>query len=295
MLAKVTAESLNFRSSPEIANNIIGSFDKGQVVELIEETSDGRWAKIKHLDREGYASRRYLAQAVLDAPVLDIDPAIHKVVSDVIWNATERYDGITYRLGCKAKADGTGRLVFSGTDTKGKKCTGATVDCSGWVQGLAQLIAANVNQAHGSTVFTGRAIGPLFNHSDAQIVYTGKPPRRVVTGTDIDRMVLRSGLIFGINFGDYSWEGRGRVYGIDHIVIGVMSPDNVYYISQSSSGGQGVNKVAWKNWRQSTDSLFERGRVFCADLMALGDYTRTRSLGDTDAEYGEDPYNAAAG
>jgi hypothetical protein len=160
-------------------------------------------------------------------------------------------------------------LLFSGTDVAGQACSGHTVDCSGWVAGLFQLAAAAVNTAAGQTVFAGASLGLLANHSDGQIAGVGGQVGQVYSGIDIDQLALRSGLMFGLNAGDYDWEGEDRAFEIDHIVMGMRGSDG-FYVSQSSSSGGGVNRVAWTTWRSKMAALFSGYRVHCVDLSGLG-------------------------
>jgi hypothetical protein len=123
--------------------------------------------------------RRYLAQSP-DKPVLKLDPNLDGLVAEVIAKATQKYDGITYRLGCKSKASGRDSLIFSGTDIAGAPCSGTTVDCSGWVSGLFQLVVANVEAETGRNVFTSGDVGLLSNHSDGQVFGVGRPLGRSI-------------------------------------------------------------------------------------------------------------------
>src|SRR5262245_28037905 len=226
MLATVISETLNVRSEPKVGNNVVGTLTKGQTVEL-KGSSEGapRWAIVDCQGQDRFAARRLLAQK-LTSPTVTLPAELDNLVSTVIWQTTTRYDRITYKLGCKAKGDATNELSFP----KKKGCSGTTVDCSGWVSGLFQLLALQVNATTGMQVFGSQDVKLLSNHSDGQIVGVGNATGQIVSGTDIDSIQFRSGLIFGLNNGDYDWEGQERVFEIDHIVMGVTRPDG-YYIT----------------------------------------------------------------
>lgn len=302
MLAKVVFENLNVRSAPRAApETVIGQLQRGQEVTVTGAAPGApRWAMIEYRGGdEAYVARRGLAQAP-DAAPLRLGAETERLVAGVILAATRRYDGIRYRLGCKAKAAGLDGLAFSGSDIAGKPCSGGTVDCSGWVAGLVQLLAANVNDAAGRRVLDTRAVNRLATHSDGQIVGVGAATGQVWSGTDIDGLALRSGLLFGLNNGDYDWEGEGRVLGIDHIVMGVAGAGG-YQVTQSSSSGDGVNAVPWDAWRARNAALFDGSRVHCVDPLAMGAWERPRDLGDhdlgepEDRELPVDPLRAPAG
>jgi hypothetical protein len=222
MLARVISKVLNVRSGPSAGHPVVAVLSGGQTVEMGPPAANApRWVRVRHNGQDAFAARRFLAQSP-DTPVLRLDKASEVLIADVIWAATERYDeSITYRLGCKARAQGLDRLVFSGRDIAGAQCSGSTVDCSGWVSGLFQLVAANVNAGAGRNVFDARDTGRLSTHSDGQIFNVGQGTGQVWSGTDIDGLDLRSGLLFGLDNGDHDWEGRDRVFELDHIVMGV--------------------------------------------------------------------------
>jgi uncharacterized protein (TIGR02594 family) len=56
----VTASSLNLRSAPRLANNIIGSLRKGARVDPLEPSADGLWQKVRQSKKIGWAFSKYL-------------------------------------------------------------------------------------------------------------------------------------------------------------------------------------------------------------------------------------------
>ncbi|MBO4330493.1 MAG: C40 family peptidase [Oscillospiraceae bacterium] len=56
--AVVTADALNFRSSPELCSNIIGSAEKGEVILVLAE-EDG-WCRVYYGEEYGWMSGKYL-------------------------------------------------------------------------------------------------------------------------------------------------------------------------------------------------------------------------------------------
>jgi len=297
MFVRVITETLNVRSQPGsgAGSMILAVLKRGAKVEAKGPASGSpRWLQIMHEGKEGFVFRRHVAQAP-GKPLQTIEPDMDVLVTGTIASITARYDSITYRLGCKCKAQGLDALQFSGTDVAGAACTGSTVDCSGWVAGLFQLIAANINKAKGREVFTTRETNRLITHSDGQIVNVGSRAGQIWSGTDIDALPLRSGLLFGLNNGDYDWEGSDRTFGIDHIVMGVKTAQG-YAITQSSSSGGGVNLVPWDKWRAQNDGRFQDFAVHCADLLAMGSWTPPAAGVHPEAMEGaRDPLTAPAG
>jgi hypothetical protein len=299
MFAKVVSKTLSVRSTPATGDNMIATLTEGQVIPLKGLAKNApRWAVIEHEGREAYVSRRLIAQSI-EKPPQQLDAATEALVTKIVWSATGRYDSVTYKLGCKCEAQGAEKLVFSGTDIEGRPCSGSTVDCSGWTAGLFQLLASNLNATYGWIVLPRSALKHLYTHSDGQIAGIGQATRAIYSGPDIDRIELRTGLLLGINNGDYTWEGSDRVFGIDHIVMVVRGPDG-YCITQSSSGGGGVNIAPWPAWREQVTSKFAGWNVHCVDPLALGVWSKaaaeTRGLEpDRDPGLDRSPLSAEAG
>jgi uncharacterized protein (TIGR02594 family) len=58
----VTASSLNLRSSPRLAKNILGSLKRGASVELLETSDDQLWRNVKRGAKTGWVFAKYLAK-----------------------------------------------------------------------------------------------------------------------------------------------------------------------------------------------------------------------------------------
>ena len=58
----VTASSLNLRSAPSLADNIVGLVERGARVELLESSPDERWRNVSTGSQSGWASAKYLAR-----------------------------------------------------------------------------------------------------------------------------------------------------------------------------------------------------------------------------------------
>jgi uncharacterized protein (TIGR02594 family) len=56
----VIASSLNLRSAPKLADNIIGSLRKGTRVSSLESSADGLWHKVRQGNKTGWAFSKYL-------------------------------------------------------------------------------------------------------------------------------------------------------------------------------------------------------------------------------------------
>lgn len=232
-------------------------------------SSDGtemRWIRVGLASGStGYLSRRRLHQKGVGFS----NPSAESVavVNEILRKATADWDGILYGMGCKAWIKEDGGLTFSTRQTvekNPKPCGGQRVDCSGWVAAMMTLAARPFGVKKANRVFK-----VLETHSDGQIVNVGRHTGIILSGTDIDKVALRAGLVFGINTGDTSWESKDRVFGIDHIVAGFHDASGAYAISQSS-GGDGVNSMSWAKWRQKFDTAFRENRVYCVDVMSRG-------------------------
>jgi uncharacterized protein (TIGR02594 family) len=58
----VTASSLNLRSSPKLAQNILGSLKRGASVELLATSDDKLWQNVKRGAKSGWVFAKYLAK-----------------------------------------------------------------------------------------------------------------------------------------------------------------------------------------------------------------------------------------
>ncbi|WP_347140872.1 hypothetical protein [Paracoccus sp. SSK6] len=231
---------------------MLGVLDPGSTIDSPDGTVE-RWINIA---TGGHVARRNLrqAEARFSDPPLDSVMA----VNDAILTATRQWDGIQYGMGCKAWIKGDDGLSF----TRNRSCNGDQVDCSGWVAAIMTLAGRRFSVAQANTTFR-----ILETHSDGQIVNVGRHTGIIVSGTDIDRVGRRAGMIFGIDTGQRRHDTPDRLLGIDHIVAGFHAADGTYMISQSS-GGKGVNALSWTKWRAQFDTAFRENRVHCADLMS---------------------------
>lgn len=291
MLARAVTKGVNIRTSPDSRTNanILGQLALNEQIDLVAPYADApKWWKVKWKGQTAYVARRLVTLVDCPAPVT-LDAEIEKVVNDTIIKANADYDAITYGLGCKCSRNAEGALDFSkGKDFDGKPCKGSRIDCSGWIAGLAQLIFAAVDTAAGRDVFGAGAANFLANMSDVQIVrISRKSGWRMWSGTDIDKLTLRAGMVFGIDKAATRFEGNDRTFNIDHIVMG-FAQDGVYHITQSSGGsGKGVNTMTWEKWRRDMSKLFPDFKVHCVDLMAIGNWTgaESRALEDNAGDH----------
>ena len=252
----VAVEAANVRLTPGTGAEAVGTLRRGDAVVPAEGTTGAeRWIRFRHEGREAYVSRRVLTQTS-GAPA-DLAQDVLAKVNERLVAVSNAYDGIAYKLGCKAvpRADG---IAFPA----GQGCTGRTVDCSGWVAAaLAHAAGAVIDGARGAVASL------LANHSDGQIVAAGRKSGFLVSGAAVRQVTLHPGLIFGSSHGDYDWEGAGRIFSIDHIVVG-METRNGYAVSQSSSSGGGVNVVPWESWSAGLSRLFDENRIHCTDVLS---------------------------
>ena len=91
--------------------------------------------------------------------------------------------------------------------------------------------------------------GLLNTHSDHQVAMPGYREKQLFSKGHAKQLLKRPGLLIGLNFSDYVWEkGQNRVFEIDHIVQTVVDPKGNLCITQSSSGGGGVNMIDFATW-----------------------------------------------
>lgn len=65
---RVVARSLNVRAAPSTAAKAINGLDRGDVVDWLETSSDGRWLRVRREGVEGWCSEKYLELLPPDAP-----------------------------------------------------------------------------------------------------------------------------------------------------------------------------------------------------------------------------------
>lgn len=199
-------------------------------------------------------------------PTPDIPGSI-KAFNKALLTLALDYDHVTYGLGCKGEIRG-GKLVFQkGKSSAGRQCDGNMVDCSGWLAAACTLALRSVDEKLALRV--GKAMA---THSDGQIVNIKKLGSKVWSGDEILKLDqsggMRPGMLIGANFGDHDWEGAGRAYGIDHILVYVENANGTAALLQSSSK-LGVNMISWDSWRGKYAQLIKIGRVHIADIFGI--------------------------
>jgi len=108
---KITS-SVNFRSSPKVADNKIGSISRGTVVEVLEVTNS-YWVKVKHNGKVGYVSSSYITlnsgSSSNSGSTVVNPPASQNATADQIISFAESLMGkVTYEYGVR----NTSKLIF---------------------------------------------------------------------------------------------------------------------------------------------------------------------------------------
>ena len=253
----VTVDDLNLRAEPSTRHGnatILKVLHRGDAVEHIKYTlSDPSWATVRAADGTiGFVKRMLLYQSNagnLGEVRADLMTAYNKAV----WDASLRYDRVTYKLGAKNPNDGR-------------------VDCSGWIAFINRLAFNAVNTAAGWHMFDRSALELLNTHSDHQVSIPGYIATQLYSLENVSSLPWRPGLLIGINFADYDWEkDQGRVFEIDHIVQTMADGNGEIFVTQSSSGGGGVNFLRRDAWlRGQVETLRSRNRLHVVDIFALG-------------------------
>lgn len=247
MLFESSASALNLRTEP--SGTIVGELLRGDRVELATTALDAIWAPVKvttglNAGRSGFVRRKWLIQ-VFDAPPA-LAPVDRAQAAEIIDRRTQAFDAIHYRLGDKARS-------WPELQSRG------AIDCSGWVYLLAKEILGAYQQTTKPSL--------LYTFSDQQVTNVGKATRAIVSGAALDPGRFLPGCLVGIDFAEYSWD-RNRPLDIDHVVI-IGADAGGPFVSQSSSGGGGVNRVPLTKWLASTDTLRQAGRMHLVDLLML--------------------------
>jgi hypothetical protein len=262
---RVLGDSVNLRSVPSSAggqSTVIEAVAGGEMVDQEGPADDHPdWVKVRSASgSRGFMKRMLLCQNDPGQPI-EVPANLLRAYNDAIVNATSDFDGVRYKLGAKDPNTGL-------------------VDCSGWIRFVNKLGFNAVNQEAGRKVFTSDILGMLNTHSDHQVSLPGYRVEQIISITDIDRLNFRPGLLIGLNNGDYNWErGQGRVFEIDHIVQTMQTGDGTLYVTQSSSSGDGVNRVRLGRrasegapgvgWLSSTSRLLEANRMHVIDIFRL--------------------------
>lgn len=251
-LYSVVANKLNFRRDPGLDSPVLTTLSFGDVVGLIAD--DGDWWQVQPANSTslGYVARRYLSgvsSAAMPMPAL---------ANQTLWDETAAAEGkVRYKLGTKDSNSGF-------------------IDCSGWVRQITTHAFDAVNKAAGESVFHHEAYGVFYTHSDGIITGVEARTGHVLHGNDVSLANLREGMLIGCNFASYAWENDTppRMYGIDHIVQVIRNPgDGSLFITQSSSSGNGVNKLDLQGWLQKriAEKMMEQQRIHAADPFAMAD------------------------
>jgi uncharacterized protein (TIGR02594 family) len=69
----VTASSLNLRSAPKMADNIIGSLKRGSSVELLGKSDDELWMNVQRGTKAGWAFAKYLTKEADSDPIVEVE------------------------------------------------------------------------------------------------------------------------------------------------------------------------------------------------------------------------------
>lgn len=262
MRLKVISSSLNLRSEASSKRGkatVLRTLKSGDLLEQL--TPLDSWVKVRVVTAaepsavaEGWVKRSLTAQASLIP--WSISPRIERI-NQTLWDLTQTYDAVQYQLGQK-------KIVGQ------KPYASQAIDCSGWMRFCTEAAydAANdVRQPYGAP---SRFMAVLRDHSDGQVVKIGRLTRQVVSGPDLLAQAPRAGILIGINNGDYEWEGKGRVFGIDHVVQTMRDPrSGEFFITQSSSSGGGINRVALTNWLHRMQRRIDAWRIHAVDPYAV--------------------------
>lgn len=256
--AKLTVRSadLNLRREPSSNggnSTVVRVLHAGDVVDQVGyHEPDPSWTSVRTADGMlGFVKRMLLFQSSL-SPLASVPQDVLKAYNDAVWKATSDFDRVTYKLGAKDPREGR-------------------VDCSGWIAFVNRLAFNAANAAAGSQLFSAADLQIFNTHSDHQVSIPGYRTAQLFSIEAVASLAWRPGLLIGINFSDYDWErGQGRVFEIDHIVQTMAASDGTLLVTQSSSGGGGVNRAKLRDWLSGRiDELRAANRVHVVDVFGL--------------------------
>lgn len=273
MQLKVISSALNLRSEASSARGkatVVRTLKSGDL--LLQLTPLDSWVKVRvikaadapaspvpvgpPLPAEGWVKRSLTAQASLIP--WSISPRTERV-NQALWDLTETYDAVQYKLGQKKIVDGSQKAYAN-----------QAIDCSGWMRFCTEAAYDAANDVRQPYMAPSRFTAVLRDHSDGQVVKIGRLTRQVVSGPDLLTLAPRAGILIGINNGDYEWEGKGRVFGIDHVVQTMRDPrSGAFFITQSSSSGGGVNRVGLTDWLHRMQRKIDAWRIHAVDPYAV--------------------------
>lgn len=262
---EVTTDEVNLRSEASAAQGqatVVAALPRGTAVEQGDYVrGDPSWVKVTGPGgKSGFLKRMLLCQAE-PGNLREVEPQLLEAYNKAVWEATNQYDSVKYKLGAKRPDQGQ-------------------VDCSGWIAFINGKAFSAVNRVAEEKRFEDDALGKLNTHSDHQVSLPGYSVGQIYSMGNVSSIAWRPGLLIGINFSDYDWEkNQGRVFEIDHIVQTVQDPaaDGKMYITQSSSGGGGVNKVPLSEWLQGrVATLCASNRLHVVDAFSLAAPKRRR-------------------
>jgi hypothetical protein len=259
----VAATSTSLRSEASergAASSVVLELPPGSALEVVGHDPSGVWSRALYAPDGGGVEDGLLGYV----PTRDIEadlPAsllarrsngdVRSSAGTLAFALTRQFDGVRYRLGAKAEPEPSG-----------------FIDCSGWTAYLAFRVMDFANAELGRRVFSFSDKKLANTYSDAQIKNV-----RDVTGYVARNQTLRDLslplYLIGLNFGNYEWEANAnRVYGIDHVVMTVLSDGGDLMVSQSSSSGGGVNLVPYGQWYDAVSGK----PMYGVDLMLLGSW-----------------------
>lgn len=247
MLFESSTSVLNIRTAA--AGAIVGEMRLGDTIEFAKSEWAKEWVQGTVMSGvsaglSGFVRRRWLIQSFDRAP--ELDDVDRTGVASIIESRTAEFGGVRYGLGSKAS-------------TWQKLATAGIVDCSGWVYLLGKQVLESVGK--------GAAAKALNTYSDEQITNAGAATKTIISGHYLKPEHFQPGAVVGIDNSEYSWD-RHRALDIDHIVM-IGSDAAGVFVSQSSSSGGGVNRVAFDRWWSGMSQLATLGRVHLIDLLAI--------------------------
>ncbi len=257
----------NMRSVPSTAegrDTVLASLDRNTTVTPTRAVSwDDMWLRVRvedgpHQGMTGFI-RRWLLAGLYDDPSGQVFQGDRRALNDVFWYGSLEFDFVRYGFGVKSRSFDELRNYGS-------------IDCSGWMFILFFEAFSAVNRAMRGPVFATDDTRKLNDMSNNQVARVADVAGVLISGTDILTVPLQPGMLFGQHFGTYDWD-RGRTLEIDHVTASVADPSSGrLFMTQSSSGGGGVNLVPMDDWIEDHRRLFDGNRIHMTDPLLMGDF-----------------------
>ena len=211
----------------------------------------GRYAKAFEMMRKAVDSGKLDQTGLTSTGDLWVKTlASQKVELDAVTPKAELRDSLSQQLG-SFLYDYATSAINKGVQYEfgAKNINSGEIDCSGFVSSSYRSWFQAIGKQAESLGVTSDMTSALTGSSEMIIEQVGKVTSGILkkTVSGIDKSLLKSGMLIGLDTGDKGWDSD-RKLGIDHIVEVIQDAEGKIKIAQSSSSGGGVNVKDFEAW-----------------------------------------------